>query len=217
MGISGKVILAVALAACLGARAAGSEGDPTGKLDQPVLMHDVTGVPADVLVRAKAEVERVFSAAGVSILWLDCSAAGVKPGEPKPCPPRPAGTIILRIVPATLDYLDASALGYALMAKEGALYATVSFPRVQQCILRQTTSAADLQQVLGHAMAHELGHILLGSQSHAKAGLMQAAWDSRALKDMSRGLLSFSQKEARRIRDEVVRRARGFSASASNN
>jgi hypothetical protein len=29
---------------------------------------------------------------------------------------------------------------------------------------------------LGHAMAHEVGHLLLGAHSHAPAGLMTAHW-----------------------------------------
>ena len=70
-------------------------------------------------------------------------------------------------------------------------------------------SAAELDQLLGHAMAHELGHILLGTGSHAKTGLMQPGWGDSALDDISKGRLLFSSKDAARIRVAVARRAGG--------
>jgi hypothetical protein len=35
---------------------------------------------------------------------------------------------------------------------------------------------ATFDRGLGHAMAHEVGHLLLGAHSHAPAGLMTADW-----------------------------------------
>ena len=35
---------------------------------------------------------------------------------------------------------------------------------------------ASFDRGLGHAMAHEVGHLLLGAHSHAPAGLMTAHW-----------------------------------------
>jgi len=33
-----------------------------------------------------------------------------------------------------------------------------------------------LNQLLGFAVAHEVGHLLLGTNTHAAAGLMRAVW-----------------------------------------
>lgn len=209
MGISGKIIWGLALAAHLGISAKGAEGRSREGPIQTILVHDMAAVPAEVLARAKEEVTRIFSRANVRIAWLYCSATAGEADVLRPCPPRPAGTIILRIVPATLDFLDAPALGYALTPGRAGVYATVSFRRVQLCVARQTTSAASLEQVLGHATAHELGHILLGTNSHSAAGLMRPDWDARALDDASKGRLNFLPDEARRIQDAVAQRVRG--------
>jgi hypothetical protein len=53
--------------------------------------------------------------------------------------------------------------------------------------------------VLGHAMAHEIGHVLLGSSEHASSGLMQARWTPATLRLASAGLLAFRREEAERI------------------
>ncbi|MCW5981004.1 MAG: hypothetical protein KIT09_23180 [Bryobacteraceae bacterium] len=129
-------------------------------------------------------------------------------GGPSPAHPRPDGTIIARIAPAPLDYIDPSALGYALNGGDQGVYATVSLLRVRQCVANQTNSSANLEQVLGHAIAHELGHLLPGEQSHPRAGLMQAGWGHKVLDDISKGRLFFSDGEARRIREAVARRTR---------
>lgn len=173
-----------------------------------VLVHDMAGVRPDSLVRAQQGVERIFSRAGVGIHWLKCPDAPPDASGLQPCPPRPAGTIVLRIVPTDLEYIGKAALGYALPGRD-AMYATVSLPRVQLCVSRQKKSAANLDDVLGHAMAHEIAHILLGTNSHSPAGLMRADWDSRALDDVSKGRLNLLPDEEVRVRDAVARRVRG--------
>ena len=167
---------------------------------QTILVHDMAEVPAPVLSGAKAEVTRIFSRARVRIEWREC------PESPDAFSARPAGAIILRVVPGTLEFLDKAALGYALLIGRGTLYATVSYTRVKQCFKRQGRSAASLEQVLGNAMAHELGHILLGAGSHSPAGIMRANWDAGQMDDVSKGWLHFSRHEEVRIRDSVAAR-----------
>jgi hypothetical protein len=53
--------------------------------------------------------------------------------------------------------------------------------------------------VLGAAMAHEIGHLLLGGQSHAAIGIMVARLDCEKLTRASRGELGFTPDQARRI------------------
>ncbi len=61
--------------------------------------------------------------------------------------------------------------------------------------------------VLGHAITHELGHLLLGAKSHAGYGIMSAQWTPRELALAARGQLLFSEVERRKIRLNMVRRA----------
>lgn len=59
-------------------------------------------------------------------------------------------------------------------------------------------------QVLGDAMAHELGHLLLGPQ-HSRRGIMKADWTLQDLASSSRGKLQFSREQA-----EALQRAARF-------
>jgi hypothetical protein len=57
-----------------------------------------------------------------------------------------------------------------------------------------------VSQVLGHVMAHELGHLLLPHGSHTKSGIMVAEWDRHQAEQIGRGWLSFSAEDAAQIR-----------------
>lgn len=50
-------------------------------------------------------------------------------------------------------------------------------------------------------MAHELGHLLLGTNSHSVNGLMRAHWDWENLQAAQRGELLFLRPEAAQIRN----------------
>lgn len=59
--------------------------------------------------------------------------------------------------------------------------------------------------VLAHAMAHEIGHLLLPSADHAVLGLMRASWDAEAFLSAARGDLRFLPGEAASIRAQITR------------
>ena len=61
-------------------------------------------------------------------------------------------------------------------------------------------------QILGHGMAHEIGHVLLHHAAHSPAGLMRSPWHPTEFENMVGGNLHFTSEEAERIRTEVRRR-----------
>jgi hypothetical protein len=48
-------------------------------------------------------------------------------------------------------------------------------------------------EILGCVIAHEIGHLELGADSHSQTFLMRAQWDSKSLSDASKGQLRFSR------------------------
>ena len=80
----------------------------------------------------------------------------------------------------------------------------------QQQVLSRVHGAwmrpANKGQILGHAMAHEIGHVLLRRESHSAGGIMRSVWSRSDLQKMSAGNLRFTPEEARRLRAGVVRR-----------
>jgi hypothetical protein len=61
-------------------------------------------------------------------------------------------------------------------------------------------------QILGLAIAHEIGHILLNLESHSDTGIMRANWDLKQMRDACYGYLVFTPPQAEAIRLEIRRR-----------
>ena len=72
------------------------------------------------------------------------------------------------------------------------LFSTTAWKRPQR--------GENLPRVLGYAIAHEIGHILLGQSSHAAAGLMRANWSEKDLKPVHHDQMQFTPEQAERMR-----------------
>ena len=81
-----------------------------------------------------------------------------------------------------------------------AIIAYAFYDRVQ---LYSAELGLDASQMLGHVMAHELGHLLLPHGAHSLAGVMRGAWDGTQAKQATLGRLTFTSAEAALIRDRL--------------
>jgi hypothetical protein len=59
-------------------------------------------------------------------------------------------------------------------------------------------------RVLGSAMAHEIGHLLKGSNSHSPQGLMSGHWYTNELRDAAMGSLNFTADDAGVMRTRLA-------------
>ena len=59
-------------------------------------------------------------------------------------------------------------------------------------------------QILGHAVAHEIGHLFLNLKSHSATAIMRGDWDLKDLQDASNGYLLFTPQQAEVIRTEMA-------------
>jgi hypothetical protein len=75
----------------------------------------------------------------------------------------------------------AMALGYAVVDAAGrrGTVATIFLERVEWMA---RISGAGVEELTGLAIAHELGHLLLGTSAHARRGLMRARWTAEELR-----------------------------------
>ena len=161
--------------------------------------------PARVPARTAAEAERtaadIFKQAGVEIGWVDCYSSDACRREP--------GRLelwlhLLDKPPATLS---GDALGYALLThapRSDGSYAAVSWP-----VVRQLADSMEIEPgtVLGAAIAHELGHLLLNSHAHSHDGVMAGRLRPPELIRAARGELRFEDQQAEAMRREIRRRA----------
>ena len=62
--------------------------------------------------------------------------------------------------------------------------------------------------ILGCVIAHELGHLLLGTNSHSGKGIMQRRWESNQFRQLMTGSLIFTTAQAQLMRAEAQGRMR---------
>lgn len=68
-------------------------------------------------------------------------------------------------------------------------------------------------QILGHAIAHEMGHLLLGPGPHARLGIMRGVWTAEDLHSVAMGAFRFSPPQSKLTREAATRRIRSWNNS----
>ena len=89
----------------------------------------------------------------------------------------------------------------AFLSAEGTgCYTDVFYERAAKL---QSAWNVNLSDTLGAVMAHEIGHLLLGSNSHTPAGIMRARWEGQELNRMARGNLLFTESQSDQMRAKL--------------
>jgi hypothetical protein len=166
-------------------------------------------VPARPLARAFKEATRIFSKIGIDTIWLECLASDKPVLALSVCnqafSPMVLGLTILTENATTGTVLPDGLFGIALPYRDGGVRASVFYQHAREFA---RGGPASLGQVLGYVMAHEIGHLLLWSKSHSRAGLMQGGWSRDDLICIAKGRLGFASEEVQRMRDNVLRRVK---------
>jgi hypothetical protein len=171
----------------------------------------------EALAASEEVARKVLALAGVRSEWRDCTeppgGAGAR------CDPKAgSGEILLEVLgPHQRAALRESGdvLGIAMLPRDGsrASYAAVFLDKADAMA---RLGGASTTQILGHAMAHELGHLLLESKQHSDTGLMRAQWSGPDLQRAAWGQLLFTSADSARLRAGAARR-RGLDADSSPN
>jgi len=164
--------------------------------------------PVD-LTAAERETSMIFQKAGVDVKWVNCSQPTQEARQDPSCQTPNAPTeIFVRVVPDFLEdhYVPKSSMGYAVPTQtpHHGYVAGIALERARKQLLDGRTLT--LGQLLGFGMAHEIGHLLLGTNSHSPSGLMCAHWGKREMVLAARGQFGFSAQQAEIIRADVQAR-----------
>lgn len=152
--------------------------------------------------RAEAEASYVFRDAGVEVIWLNCPQDAMREASVGRCAvvsfPLHLRLHILRVSQG----LKPSTVGISFLGEDGVgCHAELFYEPIQE--LQQKTGVAP-SVILGHAMAHELGHLLLGTNSHFPNSLMRAHWTRNDLINASILNLRFSPEQSQRIMNRFI-------------
>ena len=155
-----------------------------------VLIVDQAEVPPAIRQRAQDVAARVFHLSGIAVVWVDGGQC-------------PARCLTVRIVtePVSAKSRDPHMLGVApSMPDARGINLWIFYPRVRGY---SAELGLETSLLLGHVMAHELGHLLLPHGAHSLAGLMRPAWDRAQVRAATEGLLTFTPDQADLIRERL--------------
>ena len=161
--------------------------------DLPVRIYDLTGQGDDQRQVALATTTDVLATAGVRIVWTLCAPAGVS--EPGCNAPHRDTERVVRVMQTSPVWRrqDGVPMGDSVVDRgsQSGVLATVHADRVSWMASRAGIAPAVL---LGLAIAHELGHLLLGS-SHTSAGIMRRSWTLNELRLPRPGDWQFTKEQ----------------------
>jgi len=170
-------------------------------LDSLVIrVYDLASLDVSARVEAVDEARGILAEAGLPAEWRDCGAL-VSPG---PCFGG-TDTLTVRIVREPTGAVQREpgerrqALGYSVIdvARRTGALATIYMDRVEQTA---RGAGADVTTLLGRAIAHEVGHLLLRSNEHSERGLMRAVWTEREMARNTPKDWVFDAPERRQLR-----------------
>ena len=171
------VVLVMLVAVCAPSLARGAV---TGWTDVVVRVYDANGALAGTNRAALDAAGKTLEGASIDVIWRLC------PTAPSCKAPMAPGELAIRIVRslAPLPVRGTLPLGDAMLDRHTGtgVLATIYVDRVEW-LARQ--AGADSRALLGRAIAHELGHLLLATTRHGPVGLMRAFWSQE---EVRRGL-----------------------------
>ena len=102
--------------------------------------------------------------------------------------------IVVRLQPDGPRSSHDGSMGQTIVTAEGGYYASVFVPSVRA---QAAGFGIAFDLLMGYAVAHEVGHCLLGP-GHSYAGLMRGEWNRQDASEMSRLSLHLTKQEARK-------------------
>jgi hypothetical protein len=162
-----------------------------------VRVYDSVGVPPADVERARASVGAILASVGIDPIWRPCHASTctgpVKPHE-----------VVLRFVRSTPGAARDS-LGSSLIdvSQHAGSLGTIYTDRVRALA---TQAGVDEGALLGRAIAHEIGHMLIGTSEHSRVGLMRAVWVTKELRRDQPSDWVFSGREGAELRQRLEAR-----------
>lgn len=139
-----------------------------------VQVYDYANLKAPTLRHFLSLTQDILPDTGISVQVNLCLGKGAVPCKSAADPPR---TLMITILAGDAKHRSNSrrpALGQSSADGNGGTFASVFLAPI-----RDQAAAANIPWiiVLSYATAHEIGHLLLGTQAHTPRGLMKASWD----------------------------------------
>ena len=158
-----------------------------------VVVRNLSTAPPDMVQKAEAACQQIYSAAGIRVTWINSVEPDVNWEGPD---------IVLRavILPQAPPSRALGAFGTALRDRQELLLYHDRIVRFGKIV--------DLPAhlMLSVALVHEIGHLLLDSDNHTPSGIMRAEWGQDDLNAIRRGQFHFTSDQIRRMKTNIEKR-----------
>jgi hypothetical protein len=185
-------------------------------LDSLVIrVYDNAGVSAAERARGISRADAILSRADVDVEWVECGARTRGRTSPLCDTPVAGGELVVRLLNAPVSSRVGPlrhALGYSLIdsTTSTGTIATVFTDRV---IRLAKDTRLDVGTLLGRAMAHEIGHLILGSNEHSEAGIMRDTWTAQQITSNKPQDWLFLPRQSDRLREARLLNGGGTTAT----
>lgn len=169
-----------------------------------VHVYNYAAVAPAVLAGAKNETVRILGNAGVTLGILNCLEAPAEAVMISACDHNlHLNPIYVNLLPDDMADAGFPARGDGFLGSSVGNRVAVFVGRIRQV---RTEGQLPEGVVLGHVMAHEIGHLILGENSHAPGGIMKPAFGPNEWERAVSGRLRFDAEQAQRIQAQVWNR-----------
>jgi hypothetical protein len=182
-----------------GAAAPAPTPDPADTVQ--VWSYNYAGAEPETVSRAQHAATRILERAGIALEWVDCPrTAAERELFPRCRQDSRRRWVVIRIFsgkPSAELVSSSHVFGKAYLDDDGYGYRADVYMAGAE--LLADGSPSERAAILGHLIAHELGHLFLASTAHSGRGIMRSHWSNADLRLALRGGLLFDSRQKRRI------------------
>jgi hypothetical protein len=148
------------------------------------------------LAQAESTASEIFQRAGVQLIWVEgFTYAAQRRDVLNPAPEDPA-TLVIKLQP------ESEAARYGVRSVCGGIgFASGAIIFVRNS--DQHSGVSDATRI-GHVIAHELGHVLLGASAHSIVGIMRGTLLQQDWENAAQGTLGFTHSQNQQIRTWIA-------------
>jgi hypothetical protein len=161
-------------------------------------LYDYTGLDVAARLDTQREAGAALRQAGIDVQWRNCPSGICENADES------AGYLLVALLPEKMSQKSAARprqMGLAIAPDQARVF-------VRRVMDLARAEGVSWTRLLGMLVAHEIGHLLLGSSSHFPGGIMRGEWRSLEIRQALMGTLIFTPEQAARMQDDVRRRRR---------
>jgi hypothetical protein len=192
-------------------------GQTAANLEMTIHVYDYAGIDPGELDKAEAFAARILHEAGLRTQWSNCRFSPAATAL-RTCASTTGGAthLHIRLLPEAMAGKLAAPtrmLGISVPTSRGTFPADAYVFTGRVVVFAEQDRSA-VPPLLGAAITHEAGHLLLAGNAHTVTGIMSARWGPKEKKDALMGVLTFSRRQSEQIRADVSQRMSGSNQRA---